>query len=160
MRGQWQDNMHQFCKGMHVGGVDGALRGINNHRVTLAPISVYVMHKNLATAKIMEAMHTAYTKSRNCSQHISNYTRGKWSRRHASKIMKGKRISEKKLMLWKKVYFAESFDEPSGKSSFELRHSLLYLSLLVHISEFPYANFLSTCIQGTHLPKSQHDHSE
>ena len=40
-------------------------------------ISAYITHKNLAVRKIMEAMRTAYAKSRIQSQHVSNYTREK-----------------------------------------------------------------------------------
>ena len=46
------------------------------------------------------------------------------------------------------------FDEPGGKNAFEMCHSFLYFISLVCISEFLYANFLSTCIQCTHVLKS------
>ena len=59
--------------------------------------------------------------------------------RYAS-IVKGKRAS-----FAKNIYFTKSFDEPSGKGGFEMRHSLLYFFSLVRISELFYTNFSSTC---------------
>ena len=44
-----------------------------------ANFCVYITHKNLAVCKIMEAMRTAYAKSRTRSQHVSSYTWGKKS---------------------------------------------------------------------------------
>ena len=58
--------------------------------VALTQIFAYRTHKNLAVRKIMEVMRTAYTKSGNRSQHVSNYTWG--NGRHAS-LVKGKRES-------------------------------------------------------------------
>ena len=55
--------------------------GMTRAAVALTHISAYSTHKNLAVYKIMEAMRTAYAKSGIQSQHVSNYTWGKQSRK-------------------------------------------------------------------------------
>ena len=47
---------------------------VYENRVTLTQISAYITHKNLALCKIMEMMHTSYTKCGTQSRHVSNYT--------------------------------------------------------------------------------------
>ena len=49
--------------------------------VALAQSCAYIAHNNLVVRKIMEAMRTAYTKRGIRSQHVSNSTRGKRSRK-------------------------------------------------------------------------------
>ena len=56
------------------------------------------MHKNLAVRKIMEAMHTAYTKNGSRSQHISNRTWHTWSW-NICKNVEVKRVSFAKNIL-------------------------------------------------------------
>ena len=100
-------------------------------------ISAYITYKSLAVCKIMEAMHTAYAKSGNRPQHVSNCTcEADYHRRHASN-MTGKRTSfvNNRCTTWN-------------------MHSFLYFFSLVLICEFLCTNFLSACIQCLHLFKS------
>ena len=84
----------------------------------------------------MEAMCTAYMKSRPQSQHISNKTWGKWSQ-PAPEYREGKVHT---------VYF--------WNASFVY---LLYFFSFVCISEFLYANYSSTCVGCMHIVKSKCD---
>ena len=88
------------------------------------------MHRDLAVHKIMEAMCTANTKSG--TQSLT-----------CLKLHMRQMIMEGTGVLWKEsahplrtFYFTESFDEPSGKGAFEMRHSFIYFFSLVHNSEF------------------------
>ena len=116
--------------------------------VTLRHVSADITHKNLVALRILETI-TAYTKSGTAlSTHLKLHTR------HT--IMEDTQILWMETMhsFWTKFSFAESFDEPGGKGAFEMHHTFLYSFSLVRISEFPYTNFLSTCVWCTHLLKS------
>ena len=106
---------------------------LRNSAVALTQIPAYITHKNLAVRKIMEAMSTAYAKKRDSvsTRLKQNVTQTITERKRAS--------------FAKNIYFAESFDELSGKGAFEMRHSFLYFVSSLRISEFLYANFFSTC---------------
>ena len=53
--------------------------------------------------------------------------------------------------LQRTFYFAELFDELSGRGAFEMRHLFLYFFSLVCISEFLYTNLSSICV---HISKA------
>ena len=87
----------------------------------------------------MEAMRTAYSNSGIQSQHVSNYTR--------------KTITEGTRALFANNIYSISLNRfDDGKGAFEMRHS--YCISSVRISEFLYANLLSTCIRCMHPLKS------
>ena len=71
--------------------------------VALTQISAYSTHINLAVGKLMEAMCTAYAKSGTRSQHVSNKTWHKRSRK-AREYVEGKRVSFAKNMLFRWIW--------------------------------------------------------
>ena len=117
--------------------------------VALTQISADSAHKDLAVWNIMGAMHTAYAKNGTWSQHVSNKT---WRNDHRTSVSMWK-VSAHRLR--RTFYFAESFDEFSGKGAFEMRQIRFSLSFRWYaFPNFFYANFSSTCVRRTRLLKS------
>ena len=117
--------------------------------VALTQISAYITHKNIAVRhKTTEVMRTVKIKA-GLGLNTSQNTHEANDHRSCTRIVKGKRAS-----FAKNIYFAESVDEPGGEGASEMRHQFLCFSSLVHISEFLYVNFPSTCVRCTQLLKS------
>ena len=82
-------------------------------RVVLTQISLDITHKNLA-------VHKEAGLGPNTLQ-----TTPSWGKRSR----KAREYCERKVrIVLRTIYFAESFDEPGGKSAFEMHHSFLYLN--------------------------------
>ena len=110
--------------------------------VVLTQISayVYMTHKNLVVRRIVKTMLTVHAKSG--TQHVSNYANANNHRRHTS-IVKGKHHL-------RTFYFADSFDEPGDKCTFEMRQSfLVFLFIGTHFWIFASTCVWCTCISST-----------
>ena len=113
-------------------------RGNTQPWVALTQISAYSTHKTLAVRKIMEVMRAAYAKSGIRSPHASEGAQVLCEREARIVCEQLFSVSLNRLMVVKVL----------------LKCPIRFSISLVRISEFPFANFSSTCKRCTHLLKS------